>query len=107
MNMTLKELQDRIQARHSSKTEEDLLKEDEDMLMAGYLSEIEKYQQENKITRKDLAKRINTSPSYLTQVFRGDKPLNFYTVAKIQKALDIRFKVVAMPRNAYNTSTAS
>ncbi|NCW88573.1 MAG: XRE family transcriptional regulator, partial [Chitinophagia bacterium] len=44
-----------------------------------------------KITRKLLAQLIGTSPSYLTQVFRGDKPLNFMTLAKIQKALNVSF----------------
>lgn len=38
---------------------------------------------------------IKTSGSYLTQVFRGDKPLNFITLAKIQKALNIRFEISA------------
>jgi transcriptional regulator with XRE-family HTH domain len=101
MNMTsdkkIKELQDKINAWQTSKTEEVLVKEDEMMLMANYLSEIEKIQKDFK--RKDLAKLIGTSASYLSQVFRGDKPLNFYTIAKIQRALKIRFDVRAVPSN--------
>jgi transcriptional regulator with XRE-family HTH domain len=95
--MNLKELQDRIQARQANKTEEEILGEDEYILMAGYLSEIERFQKQNKFSRKDLAAKIKTSASYLTQVFKGDKPLNFYTIAKIQRALKIRFKVIAIP----------
>jgi ribosome-binding protein aMBF1 (putative translation factor) len=61
--------------------------------MASFLSVIEIVQEEKGISRKELASMIKISPSYLTQVFRGDKPLNFITLAKIQKALGIRFRV--------------
>jgi transcriptional regulator with XRE-family HTH domain len=65
------------------------------MLMAKFLSEIEQQQKLKDIDRKNLAVLIGTSPSYLTQVFRGDKPLNFKTLAKIQAVLNIRFEVSA------------
>ena len=61
-------------------------------------------QEEKGITRKELASLIKTSPSYLTQVFRGDKPLNFITLAKIQRALGIRFTVgVKQPKKESTT----
>jgi transcriptional regulator with XRE-family HTH domain len=63
------------------------------MLMAKFLSEIEQHQKLKDIDRKTLAALIGTSPSYLTQVFRGDKPLNFKTLAKIQAVLNIKFEV--------------
>ena len=91
--MNSKEIKDKIQRRAENKSEEDFLKEEEYTLMANYLSEIERLQKKMGINRKDLAAKINTSPSYLTQVFRGDKPLNFYTIAKMQKALHVRFGV--------------
>jgi transcriptional regulator with XRE-family HTH domain len=65
------------------------------MLMAKFLSEIEQQQKLKDIDRKNLAVLIGTSPSYLTQVFRGDKPLNFKTLARIQAVLNIRFEVSA------------
>lgn len=105
MSMNLKELQDKIQALQTGKTEEELLEEETAILMANYLSEIERYQRDHAITRKDLAAKIKTSASYLTQVFRGDKPLNFHTIAKIQKVLSIRFRVIAMPLEASTSST--
>jgi ribosome-binding protein aMBF1 (putative translation factor) len=98
-------LQDKIRALQASKTEEELLQEETAILMANYLSEIERYQRDHAITRKDLAAKIKTSASYLTQVFRGDKPLNFYTIAKIQRALSIRFRVIAIPQEASTSST--
>lgn len=78
---------------------EQKLRHDAFVLMAGYLSEIEAIQKKHNITRKELAKKIGDSAPYLTQVFRGNKPLNFYTIAKIKDALNIRFEVRAIDLN--------
>lgn len=45
------------------------------------------------ITRKELALRIGTSASWLTQVFRGDKLPNLETITQLQKALNIEFEI--------------
>ncbi|HXD78715.1 MAG TPA: helix-turn-helix transcriptional regulator [Puia sp.] len=73
-------------------------KHDSLMLMAAFLSEIERVQDEKKMSRKDLAEKIDITPSYLTQVFRSKKPLNFLTLAKIKRELDILFEIKAVPR---------
>src|ERR1700685_525734 len=70
------------------------------MLAFRFLSEIEKITDERNILRKDLAKSINVSPSYITQLYRGVKPLNFETLAKMEAALDIRFEVRAVTKEA-------
>lgn len=77
------------------------------MLMFSFLSEIEKYQELNKVNRKSLAEKIKTSPSYLTQVFRGDKPLNFYTLSKIQRVLNIKFNIKATQNGEQLTHSSS
>lgn len=77
----------------SVENEEEQIELDAQMLMFRFLSEVEKYQELKGITKKALAEKINTSASYITQLFRGDKPLNFYTIAKIQKALAIKFAI--------------
>ncbi len=97
----LKELQNKFKSLKDKKSEDELIKQDEFVLMANYLSEIEKFQRDKGLNRKDLAHKIKKSASYLTQVFRGDKPLNFNTLAHIQKALGIRFKVTAFPKNEF------
>jgi ribosome-binding protein aMBF1 (putative translation factor) len=58
-----------------------------------FLSEAQKAMDRKGWTRKQLADEIGTSASYLTQLFRGDRLLNFKTVAKIEGALNIRFEV--------------
>jgi transcriptional regulator with XRE-family HTH domain len=93
--LSSEELKSRFKSLQESKIEEELIGEDADILMANYLSEIERIQRLLGMKRKDLAKEIKTSASYLTQVFRGDKPLNFYTIAKIKRVLKIKFSVIA------------
>lgn len=92
-----------IQKRFSSffqgRSEKQKIRHDEYMLMASFLSEFERVQRHKSIKRNKLAELIKTSASYLTQVFRGDKPLNFHTIAKMQRALDIRFFVKAYYKN--------
>lgn len=63
------------------------------LLMYRFLSEIEIITASRGITRKKLASMIGTSASYLTQLYKGDKIINLRTIAKIERALDLRFKV--------------
>jgi DNA-binding Xre family transcriptional regulator len=95
----ISEIIKKFQSLFKEKTGDEKIEEDSFMLMAGFLSEIELFQSSSDkySNRKDLAKAIGTSPSYLTQVFRGDKPLNFKTLAKIQEVLEIRFDITAKP----------
>ncbi len=90
-NKEISEAKSKFRALLTESNEEEGVHHDAYMLMAGFLSEIERVQLIIGVNRKELAEKIGTSPSYLTQVFRGDKPLNFYTLAKIQRALKIRF----------------
>jgi transcriptional regulator with XRE-family HTH domain len=87
------------EAIFSFENNDDLIKHEAQMLMFSFLSETEKYQTLQKINKKDLAKCIKTSASYITQIFRGNKPLNFETIAKIQLALNIKFNITASPIN--------
>jgi len=78
------------------------------MLSWIFLSEAQKVMDQKGWTRKQLAKEIGTSASYLTQLFRGDRLLNFKTVAKIEAALDIEFEVVSLrPGERGNRSDTS
>lgn len=44
-------------------------------------------------TKKELAKKLNTSASYITQLYRGDKLMNLEMMARIQEAFNIEFEV--------------
>jgi len=75
---------------------QDNVEHETQMLMFRFLSEVERVAEERGIkNRKDLANLVGLSASYLTQLFRGNKKLNFETVAKFQKALHIMFEIKA------------
>jgi transcriptional regulator with XRE-family HTH domain len=62
-------------------------------MAAQFLSIIQDEITLQQITRKELALRIGTSASWLTQVFRGDKLPNLETITQLQKALNIEFEI--------------
>lgn len=63
------------------------------MLSFFFLSEAEKAMNRKGWTKKRLAKEIDTSASYLTQLFRGDRLLNFKNIAKIEQALSLKYEI--------------
>jgi len=76
--------------------EKDELDYEAHMLMFRFLSEVEKISTESGIRKnKDLASKLGVSPSYITQIFNGDKLLNLTMLAKIQKAFSITFEIRA------------
>jgi len=91
--MIFEDIESEFKELENNKTEEEIINDEAYVLQANYLSEIERLYKDEKLNRKELAEKIKISPSYLTQVFKGDKPLNFITIAKIQNALQIRFRV--------------
>jgi len=63
------------------------------ILMFAFLDKIQQVADKKGLKRKDLAKLIGTSPSYITQLFRGDKLINFTTLARFNKALGVEFNI--------------
>ena len=72
------------------------------MLMFKFLSEIEK-STNGEISKKQMSKLIGTSPSYITQLFRGDKLINLLTLAKFEKALNLEFDIKAYSKSEKKT----
>ncbi|MCX7877333.1 MAG: helix-turn-helix domain-containing protein [Ignavibacteria bacterium] len=60
-------------------------------LQLDILAQLREYMQVNRISKANIAKLLNTSKSYITQLFSGDKLLNLKTLAKLQKRLNIKF----------------
>jgi len=92
--MSTKKLDTNIQKAFKKESSFDIEFERE-MLMHRFLSEIEKICEEQNITKKELAEKIGTSASYITQIFRGTKTVNLETLAKFQHALDFKFEISA------------
>jgi transcriptional regulator with XRE-family HTH domain len=74
-------------------SESDIIESDAYLLMGEYLFLIEKKMEEISMSKKELAEKIGTSASYLSKFFNLNQLINFKTLAKIQKALDVRFEL--------------
>ena len=83
-------------AKHNSKFD---LPFETRMIMYRFLSEVERLAEENDLNKKQLATLIDTSPSFITQLFRGNKIINLQMIAKFQHAFDGVFDVKFIPRN--------
>jgi len=75
------------------KNEEEKIEHDAQMISYRILSEIEKYCDEKKIKKKDLALLTGTSKSYITQLFNGTKLINANILAKFENILNVTIEV--------------
>ncbi len=83
----------------SFKTKEEEIEHEAKMIMFRFLSELEKINPEKPIKKKDFAKAIKTSASFVTQLYQGDKLINLLSLAKIQDAYDLTFEIKAKPNS--------
>lgn len=81
----------------SFNTTDEKHKHNAEMISFRILSEIEKLCEEKDINRTELAKMINTSKSYVTQLFRGSKQVNTLLLGKLEEILDVSFEVKIKP----------
>jgi ribosome-binding protein aMBF1 (putative translation factor) len=63
------------------------------LLMFRFLSIVEERMEERGMSRKELANKLGTSASYITQLFRGHKLANLNILAKMARVLDISYRV--------------
>ena len=73
--------------------EQDQLELEAKIIMAKFLEKIQEIAAQQGLKKKDLALKIGTSASYITQLYRGHKLLNLMTLAKLQRVLDIEFDI--------------
>lgn len=68
------------------------------MIMFRFLSELERLHENQPLAKKSIAESIGTSPSFITQIFQGDKLINLMTLAKLQEAYNFTFEIKAVPK---------
>jgi transcriptional regulator with XRE-family HTH domain len=78
------------------RNEEEELEHEAYMIMFRFLSELEKLNSdEHPLKKKELAKKLGVSPSYITQLFNGNKLINLSTLARIERFFNITFEIKA------------
>lgn len=80
------------------KKKQDKLEVERNILSARFLSEIQIYLDANGLTRKELAKRTGVSASFISQLFTAEKTLSLDFIVKVQRALDIEFRISTVGR---------
>jgi len=66
---------------------------DAQLLAYSFISIIEEAMEQKGINRAELAQRVGTSKSFITQLFRGDRTPSWKFLAKAAKALELEFVV--------------
>lgn len=66
------------------------------MLSFGFLSEVAHLTKARGLTRRALAQAVGTTPSYITQLYRGDRLLNLTMAARFERALGVQFHIKAV-----------
>ena len=65
----------------------------------AFSDEVGRVMEERGITRAELARRLNTSPAYVTRLFRAMFNPTLSTLAKVAVALDARIKLELVPND--------
>ncbi|WP_157580262.1 helix-turn-helix transcriptional regulator [Rudanella lutea] len=63
------------------------------LLSFRFMSEVERIMDERGMTKHDLAEALGTSTGHITQLFRGNRILNFDMFARLEKALSVNFTI--------------
>lgn len=78
-------------------TPEEQTEHEASMLAFQFLGRIDETMIQQNMSKKKLAEKVGTSPSFITQLFRGDRKPNWNILAKMQKELGIEFVVTTPP----------
>ncbi len=73
------------------KNEQEIVEHISAVLSTSFAFEIEQLLKERGMTKKELAQKIGTSASYITQIMTGDKLVNMVFLAKIKHHLGVDF----------------
>lgn len=91
MNMNLK---NRLSVLSTGpKSNKDKLELDKEILSARFLSEIQIYLDSKDISRKDFAKKMGVSASFVSQLFTSEKVVSIEFLAKVQQKLNLKFYI--------------
>lgn len=74
-------------------TPEEQIEQDALIIAFQFLSRIDKARLDQGLTKKELASKVGTSASFITQLFSGDRKPSWTMLAKMQRELSIEFEI--------------
>jgi transcriptional regulator with XRE-family HTH domain len=84
------------------KSEREKERLEEDLLNLKFITAIEEIMDQKDINKTDVAEILKSSRSYVSQLFSGNKMINIKTLTKIQKGLNISFKIYAIDNKKFD-----
>jgi len=73
--------------------EEEIFEFEKEMIHLDIISVVEEHMKKKGLKKNQLAKALDVSPSYITQLFMGDKQVNLDFMAKCQRVLEFKYHV--------------
>jgi transcriptional regulator with XRE-family HTH domain len=92
-------IQQRLDKALKFKNQDEADQYEAEKLQLDIIAQLQEYMELNKITKADLAKKLNISKSFITQLFSGDKLLNLKILAKLQRRFNIKFTTILIDNN--------
>lgn len=83
----------------SFENENEKLELEAELLHLKFVGVIEELMELENISKAELAEKLSTSKSYITQLFAGEKLFNIKTLVKLQRAFNFNFKIDADQKN--------
>ncbi len=78
------------------KTENEKLEFEAKMIQLDFISGLQELMKYRNIkSKKELAELLGTSPSFVSQIFSGEKLINLKHLAKIQKTLNVKYAIIS------------
>lgn len=74
-----------------------------ELAILEFTDELVRVMDESGVSRAELARRLQTSPAYVTKALRGDANLTISSMAKLARALDLELRVHLAPAGALTT----
>jgi ribosome-binding protein aMBF1 (putative translation factor) len=89
----IKKLQKKLKDAISFKNDDEIIDFNASILSLEFTDLIEELMKNNDINKAQLARKLKTSKSYITQLFSGDKLINLKLLARIQRIFKVKFVV--------------
>lgn len=107
MSSKIKNSLDKLNKMLEFKSEREKTRLEEELLHLKFITSIEEIMDQKDINRTELGNILNSSKSYVSQLFSGYKMINIKTLSKIQKALNVTFRIQAIDNRKYEFQKVS
>ena len=92
---------DKLNRMLEFKSEREKERLEEDLLNLKFITAIEEIMEQKDVNKTDVAEILKSSRSYVSQLFSGNKMINIKTLTKIQKGLNVSFKIYAIDNKKF------